>query len=142
MPAGGDRLPGLPGFVTLRASLRFVKRDTAIMRLDKWLKLSRIIKRRTVAQGYCDAGRVSVNGRTAKPATALKAGDRLTIRFSRKEVEAEVLVVPTGNISAQAAATLYRIIAEHAREPLALLEAEREAGGDGSEGENGDADLH
>jgi ribosomal 50S subunit-recycling heat shock protein len=112
------------------------------MRLDKWLKLSRIIKRRTVAQGYCDAGRVSVNGRTAKPATALKTGDRLTIRFSRKEVEAEVMVVPAGNISAQAAATLYRIVAEHAREPLALLEAEREAGGDAAEGENGDADIH
>jgi ribosomal 50S subunit-recycling heat shock protein len=110
------------------------------MRLDKWLKLSRIIKRRTVAQGYCDAGRVSINGRVAKPATALKVGDRLAIRFSRKEVEAEVMVVPTGNISAQAASTLYRIVAEHAREPLALIDAEREAGG--PEGEDGDADLH
>lgn len=113
-----------------------------IMRLDKWLKLSRIIKRRTVAQGYCEAGRVSVNGRVAKPATALKTGDRLAIRFSRKEVEAEVLIVPTGNVSAQAAPTLFRIVAEHAREPLALLDAEREAASDGAEGDNGDADLY
>jgi ribosomal 50S subunit-recycling heat shock protein len=112
------------------------------MRLDKWLKLSRIIKRRTVAQGYCEAGRVSINGRVAKPATTLRVGDRLLIRFSRKEVEAEVLVVPPGNISAQAAATLFRIVAEHAREPLALLEAEREAGGEGAEGDKGDADLY
>ncbi|MBC7545869.1 MAG: RNA-binding S4 domain-containing protein [Candidatus Sericytochromatia bacterium] len=112
------------------------------MRIDKWLKQSRIIKRRTVAQGYCEAGRVSLNGRVAKPATALKVGDRLVIRFSRKEVEADVLIVPAGNISAQAAATLYRIVADHPRQPLALLESETEAGGDGTEGEESDADLY
>ena len=111
------------------------------MRLDKWLKQSRIIKRRTVAQGYCEAGRVTINARVAKPASAVKVGDMLAIRFSRKEIEAEVLLVPPGNVSAQAAATLYRIVADHPRQPLVLLEAEREAG-DGIEGEGSDADLY
>lgn len=106
------------------------------MRLDKWLKLSRLIKRRTVAQGYCEAGRVTINGRIAKPASEVRVGDRLQIRFSRKEVDADVLVVPPGNISAQAAATLYTIVAERPREAVPLLADEQEGTG------NHDADDH
>jgi len=51
------------------------------MRLDKFLKISRIIKRRTVANSACSGGRVSVNGRVAKPGADVKAGDVLEIRF-------------------------------------------------------------
>ncbi len=56
------------------------------MRLDKYLKVSRIIKRRTVANEACDAGRVSVNGRTAKAGAELKIGDEIAIRFGAKTV--------------------------------------------------------
>ena len=63
------------------------------MRLDKWLKVSRLIKRRTVAQEACDAGRVSVNGRTAKPSAEVRPGDTVEISFGSKVLRAEVLSV-------------------------------------------------
>ena len=51
------------------------------MRIDKFLKVSRVIKRRTVAQEACDGGRVSINGKTAKPSSEIKIGDIVEIRF-------------------------------------------------------------
>ena len=63
------------------------------MRLDKFLKVSRLIKRRTVANEACDAGRVSVNGKPAKASAEVKAGDIITIGFGNKEVKVEVLSV-------------------------------------------------
>ena len=63
------------------------------MRLDKFLKISRIIKRRTVANEACDAGRVLINGKVAKASTAVKAGDIIEIGFGNKEVKVEVLDV-------------------------------------------------
>ncbi len=63
------------------------------MRLDKFLKVSRLIKRRTVANEACDAGRVSVNGKSAKAHTAVKAGDVIEIQFGNREVKVEVLQV-------------------------------------------------
>ena len=63
------------------------------MRLDKWLKVSRLIKRRTVAQEACDGGHVSVSGRVAKPSTDVKVGDVIEIRFGAKTLRAEVLSV-------------------------------------------------
>lgn len=63
------------------------------MRLDKFLKVSRLIKRRTVANEACDAGRVLINERTAKAGTAVKVGDTITIQFGSKEVKVEVLDV-------------------------------------------------
>lgn len=63
------------------------------MRLDKYLKVSRLIKRRTVANEACDAGRVMVNGKVAKAGVDVKAGDRITINFGNKEVSVEVLTV-------------------------------------------------
>ena len=59
------------------------------MRLDKYLKVSRLIKRRTIANEACDAGRVSVNGKTAKASTDVKAGDVVEIAFGEKTVKAE-----------------------------------------------------
>ena len=64
-----------------------------IMRLDKYLKVSRIIKRRTVANEACDAGRVMVNGKPAKASADVKEGDVLEIRFGNKDVKVEVLDV-------------------------------------------------
>ncbi len=63
------------------------------MRLDKYLKVSRLIKRRTVANEACDAGRVLINGNVAKASTNVKVGDQITIQFGNKEVKVEVLAV-------------------------------------------------
>ena len=63
------------------------------MRLDKYLKVSRLIKRRTVANEACDAGRVMVNGRVAKASLDVKAGDVIEIAFGNKSVRAQVLQV-------------------------------------------------
>lgn len=60
------------------------------MRLDKYLKVSRLIKRRTVANEACDAGRVSINGTVAKASTNVKVGDIIKIEFGNKEVAVEV----------------------------------------------------
>lgn len=61
------------------------------MRLDKFLKVSRLIKRRTVANEACDAGRVLINGLVAKASTKVKVGDVIEIQFGVKTVKAEVL---------------------------------------------------
>ena len=61
------------------------------MRLDKFLKVSRIIKRRTVANDVCSMGRVSVNGREAKPSVKLKIGDEVEIQFGNGSVKFRVL---------------------------------------------------
>lgn len=63
------------------------------MRLDKYLKVSRLIKRRTVANEACDAGRVMINDRPAKASAEVKAGDTITIQFGNKDVKVEVLTV-------------------------------------------------
>ena len=63
------------------------------MRLDKYLKVSRLIKRRTVANEACDAGRVMINDRPAKASAEVKAGDIITIAFGNKDVKVEVLSV-------------------------------------------------
>ena len=63
------------------------------MRLDKFLKVTRLIKRRTVANEACDAGRVLINDKPAKASANVKAGDILTIQFGNKDVKVEVLDV-------------------------------------------------
>ena len=60
------------------------------MRLDKYLKVSRLIKRRTVANEACDAGRVLINGNVAKASTNVKIGDIISISFGNKEVQVKV----------------------------------------------------
>lgn len=81
------------------------------MRLDKFLKVSRLIKRRTVAKEVCDASRVTVNGRAAKAGCELKVGDVIGIGYGRRLTEVEVLQLPP-TISAAAADTMYRVIKE------------------------------
>ena len=63
------------------------------MRLDKYLKVSRLIKRRTVANEACDNARVTVNGRPAKASYDVKVGDKLTIQFGQRIISVEVLQV-------------------------------------------------
>ncbi len=63
------------------------------MRLDKYLKVSRLIKRRTVANEACDAGRVTINDKPAKASSTVKAGDIIAISFGNKDVRVEVLDV-------------------------------------------------
>lgn len=63
------------------------------MRLDKFLKVSRLIKRRTIANEACDAGRVLINGKTAKASSKVKIGDIIEIAFGSKSVKVEVLDV-------------------------------------------------
>ncbi|MBP5151442.1 MAG: RNA-binding S4 domain-containing protein [Lachnospiraceae bacterium] len=63
------------------------------MRLDKYLKVSRLIKRRTVANEACDNGRVTVNDKVAKASTEVKEGDIITISFGNKDVKVQVLDV-------------------------------------------------
>lgn len=70
-----------------------VVRKEGKMRLDKFLKVSRLIKRRTVANEACDAGRVTVNGKVAKASVNVKAGDIIEIGFGNKNVKVEVLNV-------------------------------------------------
>ncbi len=79
------------------------------MRLDKYLKISRIIKRRTVANDACDAGRVTVNGTTARASYAVKEGDIIEISFGTHTVRAEVLAV-NEYAKKDEAGNMYRII--------------------------------
>ena len=79
------------------------------MRLDKFLKVSRLIKRRTVANEACDAGRVLVNDRPAKASAQVKAGDVLEIQFGSKSVRVEVLNVQE-TVKKEEAQELYRLL--------------------------------
>lgn len=79
------------------------------MRLDKFLKVSRLIKRRTVANEACDAGRVLVNEKPAKASLNVKKGDIIEIQFGAKAVKVEVLDVQE-TVKKEAAAELYRYI--------------------------------
>ena len=79
------------------------------MRLDKFLKVSRIIKRRSVANEACDAGRVSVNGRVARASYDVKLNDVLEISFGGRTVKAEVLDV-SDNVRKDDAAQMYKIV--------------------------------
>ncbi len=80
------------------------------MRLDKFLKVSRLIKRRTVANTVSENGRVFVNGNPAKPAKQLKEGDVLEIEYASGTLKVRIVKIPAGNVSIQEAETLYEKI--------------------------------
>ena len=80
------------------------------MRIDKFLKNSRLIKRRTVANEVSDMGRVLINGNPAKPAKQIKENDIITIEYANRTVNAKILKVPTTNVSIQEAPSLYELI--------------------------------
>ncbi len=79
------------------------------MRLDKYLKVSRLIKRRTVANEACDAGRVSVNGKTARASYDVKVGDNISISFGERKVNLRVTAV-NETVRKDDAALLYELI--------------------------------
>ena len=78
------------------------------MRLDKFLKVSRIIKRRTVANDACDTDHVSVNGKTAKPGQKIMVGDVITLRYGETLTDFEVLSV-SEHVRKEEAAQMYRL---------------------------------
>lgn len=82
------------------------------MRLDKFLKVSRLIKRRTVAKEVSDQARIFINDRPAKASKEVKVGDKISIEYYNKTTTVEVVEVPTRNISIQEAKDLYKIIEE------------------------------
>ena len=77
------------------------------MRLDKFLKVSRLVKRRTVANEACDGGRITVNGKTAKASYDVKVGDEIAIAFGQRTVRVQVLAVEE-TVKKDAAAALYK----------------------------------
>ena len=79
------------------------------MRLDKFLKVSRVIKRRTVANDACGAGRVTLNGKSAKPAADVKEGDIVEIRFGADTAKFRVLSVKE-NVKKDEAAGMYEML--------------------------------
>ena len=81
------------------------------MRLDKYLKVSRVIKRRSVANEACDTGHVSINDKVAKPSTEVKVGDVVTIRFGEKQTVFRILSVAEV-VRKDDAASMYEIISE------------------------------
>lgn len=83
------------------------------MRLDKYLKISRIIKRRTVAKEACDGGRVSINGRVAKAGAEVKEGDVMEIRFGSRVGKYEITDVREV-VRKENAAEMYRVLEEDA----------------------------
>ena len=83
------------------------------MRLDKFLKVSRIIKRRTVANEACAGGRVSLNGRVAKPGADVKAGDVLEIRFGNRVGKYRIAEIQE-HIRKEAAQSMYEVLEEDA----------------------------
>ena len=80
------------------------------MRLDKFLKVSRLIKRRTVANEVSDMGRILVNNNVAKPSKQLKESDIITIEYANRNLKVKILKIPTGNVSVQEASSLYETI--------------------------------
>ena len=89
------------------------------MRIDKYLKVSRIIKRRTVASDACSGGRVMINDKVAKPASPVSPGDVISIRFGEHTGHYEVLAVAE-TVSKDHAAEMYKVLDEDA-----FLSAER-----------------
>ena len=77
------------------------------MRIDKYLKVSRLIKRRTVANQACDGERISVNGRQVKPSYQVKPGDVIEIAFGQRTLKVEVTAIPE-TASKESAAAMYR----------------------------------
>lgn len=81
------------------------------MRLDKYLKVSRLVKRRTMAKEVCDKGRVQINGRQAKSSGTVKVGDELTIRYGNKLVTVKIEKI-LDTTKKEEAATMYTLLSE------------------------------
>ena len=82
------------------------------MRLDQFLKVSRIIKRRTVAKAVCDDDRIDVNGHPAKAGKEVQEGDVLRLNLNSKILTCQIMSIPKGNVSISEAPSLYKILSE------------------------------
>lgn len=82
------------------------------MRLDKFLKNSRIIKRRSIAKAVCDENRVLVNNQPAKAGKELKEGDILNINLGSRILTCQILSIPTSNVRAAESSSIYKMISE------------------------------
>lgn len=85
------------------------------MRLDKYLKVSRLIKRRTLAKEASESERILVNDKTAKPSKELKIGDTITIEFGKKQITVKVLSL-TPSVKKEDAYNMYELISETTKE--------------------------
>ncbi|MFV0559885.1 MAG: RNA-binding S4 domain-containing protein [Enterococcus sp.] len=85
------------------------------MRLDKFMKISRIIKRRTVAKEVADKGRIQINGKVAKSSSDVKIGDTLRIQFGNKTLEVKILALHEST-KKEDAAKMYEILSENRNE--------------------------
>ncbi|MBR4800269.1 MAG: RNA-binding S4 domain-containing protein [Clostridia bacterium] len=79
------------------------------MRIDKFLKISRVIKRRTVAADACDGGRIEINGKVAKPSKDVKVGDVVSVSFGNNTMRFEVLSIDEHQTK-QSAESMYKIL--------------------------------
>ena len=82
------------------------------MRLDLFLKVSRLVKQRSVAKWICDAGRAEILGRKARAGTEVRPGDEITLSLRDSVLTVRVLEVPSGNVSKERARTLYEVVGE------------------------------
>lgn len=82
------------------------------MRLDKFLKIARIFKRRTISNKVCDSDKVMVNGKIAKPSKKVKIDDIITVSFGKNQFTVKIIELPTGNVSKENATNLFEIIEE------------------------------
>ncbi len=81
------------------------------MRLDKYLKVSRLIKRRSVAAESCTQGRIEVNGKVAKPSVDVKVGDEITLKFGERILRVQITTISEHALKADAA-EMYRVLPE------------------------------
>ncbi len=88
------------------------------MRLDKYLKVSRLVKRRTIAAELCGSNHVSLNGKVAKASSEVSVDDEIAIRFGSRLTRAKILIVPVHAVSAQQAETLYELLEESRLETI------------------------
>ncbi|MDD2235425.1 MAG: RNA-binding S4 domain-containing protein [Desulfitobacteriaceae bacterium] len=79
------------------------------MRIDKFLKVSRLIKRRTVAKDICEGGKIALNGKIAKPSAEVKVGDIIIIEIGHRLLEVKILDI-SSNVRANEAASLYEVL--------------------------------
>jgi ribosomal 50S subunit-recycling heat shock protein len=82
------------------------------LRLDLFLKISRLVKRRTLAHEFCQRGWIDVNGAKGKPGKDVGPGDKIILHLGSRSKEIEILHIPQGNVSANDANTLYRVISD------------------------------
>jgi len=90
------------------------------MRLDKFLKISRLIKRRTVAKDVSDQGRITINGREAKPGSSVKPGDELEIRFGQKSVTVRIELT-SETARKEEAGSMYTVLREEQHQTNSIL---------------------